>query len=459
MQLPSTISRPIVSLSLKQRVVLISSIWCAVCVLALGWVLIAQHRASLEDGLRDLQVAQLYSLIGSVSVSEGGTLAGEPNLRDPSFLQVRSGWFWSIHELGNAENVLRSRSLAGEALPRVTPEVVPFNREFLRSFEAPGPFSVPLVVSETEVELANDFIAVFAVSADRGSLDNAVSNYTTQIGTLLIVFALGLIVTNLLLLIFSLRPLDQLKTDIAEIQAGERDRLDDGFPSELLPVTRELNSLIENNRRILDRSRTLVGNLAHGLKTPLAVMMNSTENGAKQNREQLEQMNAQITHYLNRARIAAQHNSVVYRTDVNTVSERLVRVMRKLNPDRSVEFIAPSQNLIFAGEQEDFEEMLGNLLENALKFAKSKTRLMISSAHKQADTILIKIEDDGPGIPAANISDATKRGGRLDESVPGSGLGLSIVNDTVKSYRGSLTFGQSALGGLSVDIELPRLAD
>jgi signal transduction histidine kinase len=212
---------------------------------------------------------------------------------------------------------------------------------------------------------------------------------------------------------------------------------------------------------MIERSRLQVGNLAHSLKTPIAVLLN--EGRALGGRrgglivEQTAAMQQQVEHYLRRARIAAQRDSVVFRTPLIPTLERLVRVMTKLNPGIRIEFHPPESEVVFAGEAEDFEEIAGNLLENAMKWARHavSVTLRTSSEPAHAPVAILAIEDDGPGIPVERTDEALKRGKRLDETKPGSGLGLSIVSDLVEEYGGTLELGRAELGGLKVVVGLP----
>jgi signal transduction histidine kinase len=167
-------------------------------------------------------------------------------------------------------------------------------------------------------------------------------------------------------------------------------------------------------------------------------------------------MQGQLGHYLQRARIAAQRDSVIYRTPVTPLLERMVRVMAKLGRGTSLSFAAPAEEIVFAGEREDLEEVVGNLLENAMKWAKRRVvvSLTTEAAADGHSMFSIAIEDDGPGIPEDKARDALKRGKRLDESKPGTGLGLAIVSDLVSEYGGRIELGRSELGGLKAVVLL-----
>ena len=236
------------------------------------------------------------------------------------------------------------------------------------------------------------------------------------------------------------------------------------FPAEISPLIKELNAVLESNQEVVDRSRTQVGNLAHALKTPLSVVINearaSHDPGSAKIVEQTELMRRQVNHYLDRARIAAQTDVIGVVTEVEPVVDRLVRVMSRLHDERGIKLISdiPDQAR-FKGEQQDLEEIVGNLVDNACKWA--RTKVLVGATYKppngldEPGQLAIRIEDDGPGLTPAEIEEATTRGHRLDETKPGSGLGLSIVSDLVTMYRGTLRLDRSRSGGLLADVELP----
>ena len=270
-----------------------------------------------------------------------------------------------------------------------------------------------------------------------------------------------MIAINAIAILLGLQPLGRVRNALAMVREGTAQRLTGRFPAEIQPLANETNALIENNRRIVERSRTQVGNLAHSLKTPLAVMLNEGRamGGPKGQliSDHAAAMQKQIDHYLQRARVAAQRESVVYRTPVAPLLQRMVRVMDKLSRGTSISLALPAGEVMFAGEREDLEEIVGNLLENAMKWARGEVRVSVEtlpSIGEEPPRFAILIEDDGPGIPEDKAREALKRGSRLDETKPGTGLGLAIVADLVKEYGGRLLLERSSLGGLKAVVEL-----
>jgi signal transduction histidine kinase len=298
---------------------------------------------------------------------------------------------------------------------------------------------------------------------NRTELEQEISSFDRRLFTYLALFGLGMIAINAMAILLGLRPLSRVRNALAMVREGAAQRLDGRFPAEIEPLANETNALIENNRRIVERSRTQVGNLAHSLKTPLAVLLNEARalGGAKGRiiEDQASAMQNQLEHYLQRARIAAQRDSVVYRTPVAPLLERMVRVMGKLNDKIAVTFAPPPVEIIFAGEREDLEEIVGNLLDNAVKWARRRVVVSLSSVGDAAEEarFAIAIEEDGPGIPEDKAREVLKRGSRLDESKPGTGLGLSIVSDLVKEYGGSIRLDRGTSGGLKAVVELRRV--
>ena len=448
--------------SLRSRVVVLSGLWTLIAVAALAAILINQYRASAEQGFHDLQQAQLYNLIAAVSLGADGQLAGAPNLGDTSFLEAGSGWYWMVRIVGaSPASVLSSPSLGDARLDTPTLEQVPYEPGFVRTFALSGPRLERLRVIETEVQIGDKGeIALFQLAGNQGEFDAAVSALARSLAILLGVFGAGLIAITGAIVVFAMRPLDRIREAIGEIHEGRSHGIGGNYPVEIQPMVDEMNALIDNNRKVVDRARTQVGNLAHSLKTPLAVLANESAAGKSVSAAlvsgQVSAMHQQVDHYLTRARIAAQSGGAAFRTDTGTVLGRLVSVMRKLNPALDVNISVPAEVPFFAGEQEDLEEMCGNLLENACKWAASKVTLDIGrTGAARPGMFLVHVDDDGPGIPEDGRDEALKRGMRLDETKPGTGLGLSIVRETVEAYGGSITLGKSPLGGLRATIELP----
>lgn len=422
------------------------------------------YRDAAERNFERLLSAHLFSLVGAVSVSSEGTLQGRPELGEIRYESPLSGWYWSVEPVSsNTKGELHSFSLANQSIPSKPVAEVPFDESYTRSYTTKGLDDEELLVVETEVVLdSTNRVARFRIMGNFSEVKNEIGDFRKQLYAYLGIFAIGSVLINAAVILFGLRPLDRVRQSLADIREGRVSRLDTTLPAEISPLAQEMNALIENNRRIVERSRTQVGNLAHSLKTPLSVLVNEARNiGGERGRlvlEQSEAMQVQIQHYLQRARIAAQRDSVVFRTPVTPLLERMVRVTAKLNPGFDIAFDNALPDAVFAGEKEDLEEVIGNLLENSGKWGQGKIRITLQArqlAEGAVPNFEIAIEDDGPGLAPDQIKDALQRGRRIDETKPGTGLGLSIVQDTVREYGGTLHLERGQLGGLIARIVLP----
>ncbi len=447
--------------SLAFRVIAFSTIWAILALVVISTFISALYRQASERGFDSLLSAHLFNLIGSVGVSPGGGLSGSPNLGDLRFSEPVSGWYWEVEPVADGlVGRLRSPSMTGD-VPSPPAAEVPFNSDFQRSYMTDGIGDEELAVFESEFVLdSQNRSARFRVMGNRSELEQEIDGFDNLLFTYLSLFGVGMIAINAIAILLGLRPLAKVRNALAMVREGASQRLDGRFPAEIEPLANETNALIENNRRIVERSRTQVGNLAHSLKTPLAVLINEGRalGGAKGTliTEQAGAMQQQVDHYLKRARVAAQRDSVVYRTPMKPMLQRLVRVVEKLG-GRQVALSLPADDIVFAGEREDIEEVAGNLLENAMKWSKQRVRVELASLPWEEgapNRFAMVIEDDGPGIPEDKARDALKRGQRLDETKPGTGLGLAIVADLVNEYGGRLMFERSDLGGLKAVVHL-----
>lgn len=448
--------------SLALRIIALSTVWAIITLLIVSTIISTLYRQASERGFNSLLSAHLFNLIGSVGVSQNGALIGNVDLGDLRFSEPDSGWYWAVEPVsGGLTGQLRSLSMS-EAIPSPSASDVPFDADFQRSYEMDGISGERLQVFESEFVLdAQNRIARFRVMGNRTELENEVSDFQGQLFTYLSIFGVGMVAINAIAIMLGLRPLAKVREALSKVREGTAQRLDGTFPAEIEPLADETNALIENNKRIVERARTQVGNLAHSLKTPLAVLLNESRIiGGDRGRlieAQASAMQRQLEHYLQRARIAAQRDSVIYRTPLSPSLKRMARVMEKLNPKTRVRLELPAGEVLFAGEREDFEEIVGNLLENAMKWARGEVLVSVATllgSEPGSDSFELAIEDDGPGIPEEKAREALQRGKRLDETKPGTGLGLAIVSDLVNEYGGKLGLERSDLGGLKATVQL-----
>jgi signal transduction histidine kinase len=263
-----------------------------------------------------------------------------------------------------------------------------------------------------------------------------------------------------------LKPLRVLQRSLKDVQQASSQRLQGEFPAEVQPLVDDFNRVLDQNREVVERARTQAGNLAHALKTSLSVLEHAAARVAdtdgstlaQQVQEQVALARRHIDWHLARARVSATQRLPGQRTDVAVVIAGLVRVMERVHAGRVINITAhmPATPLFFAGEEQDLHEMLGNLLDNACKWASARVVLTAGLVpDTEPPVFCVLVEDDGPGINAADLQAVVARGVRLDVSVPGTGLGLAIVQDLAGLYGGQLSLQNAESGGLKIRLSLP----
>jgi len=454
------------------RTGLLSTLWVGAVLIALVTISAFFHRDANERNFERLLNAHLYSLIAAVSLTQEGILQGEPELGD---IRYNDPTYWEVILLEREEkNTLKSPSLLDADIDSPSESDLAFDSHFTRYYPARGVQGQDILVIESDIVIetqnrtgAQYRVARFRIMGNREEVEQRLDDFWVTMRGYLAAFILMSAVINMLMIILGLKPLKKIKSAISAVRNGKASHVDIDLPLEIQPMAKEMNALIDNQRHMTERFRTQLGNLAHAMKTPLSIVINeamSIDNekikGQKTSRLILEQtqiMQSQIQHHLQRAQMAAQRGSLVTCTDIKPVIDRLSRVMEKIFPDKKFHIEYGDKELMFAGERQDLEEIIGNLLENAGKWAGSTIWLYAYKIEAQSRLRLI-IEDDGAGLSEAERNQALQRGKRLDESVPGSGLGLSIVAELVREYGGDLCLDQSVFGGLRVVITL-RLID
>ena len=457
--------------SLTARVLLLATLWFGLALVGISFAISKLYRESAERGFNDLLRAQLYNVINAIAINDQNTLSGTPQLGDLRYAQPGSGWYWVVEPLGDfATPALVSSSLGVSGLPVPSILEAPFDRRYERFYDVKDSSGRRVQVAETEVVLDGEgHAARFRVTGNLAIVEEQIADFSRSLHVALAVFGFGSLLLNGLAILYGLKPLVRAREALGKVRNGEAERLEGEFPREIQPLANEMNALIESNLRIVDRARMQVGNLAHSLKTPIAVLLNESNLIDKQQgdvvRAQAEAMQAQVQSYLNRARIAAQRESVLARTEAQPVLERLVRVMRRLNAERQFPLSVDPPGLVLAMEQQDVEETVGNLLENAARHARASVSVrafaapadMRGSDDARKGWIVIEVEDDGPGLEPDQIREAMKRGKRLDESKPGTGLGLSIVSEIASEYQGTFGLSRGPRGGLLARLVLPAV--
>lgn len=454
--------------SLALRLLVINGIWTAAALLVTGLILTSLFRANAENNFQSVLLAHAYNVMGAVERDESGALIGSPNLGDARFQAPLSGWYWSVALAAAPKKpLLFSQSITGEDLTVPSADERPFNETFQRSYDTTDEAGQSVQRLEAQLFVGeSDELVQVTVAGNRSGLAETINTFNQSLATAFALFGIGSVLANYFVIRFGLRPLKRARRDLAFVRNGEAEQLEGEYPVEIAPLVQEINGLIEANMSVMTRARTQVGNLAHALKTPLAVILNETRSPGKRHAdtvgEQANMMQLQIQTYLDRARIGAQRGGVTARTPVQPVVERLLRVMKRLSPDLEFKQEGEALSSVFQGEEQDLEEVLGNLLENASRFAKKAITLSVESggmSRRNRPLIEVSISDDGPGLSPEQRTSALQRGKRLDESKPGSGLGLSIVKDICEEYGGDIQLSKSPAGGLKVAVFLPQLIE
>lgn len=454
--------------SLAFRLFRTAAVWAVLVLPLAGLIIDWVYRQDIYKNF-DARLSQLLTLNIAFSTDQGGPEPKVPrNVGEPLFELAQSGWYWQITPLQPSPGKrLVSASLTSEALQLPSSLGKKPDRYNIIWHEAPGPVGEPLRIAETLYNAGDDETPRFYSFIVAGNLEFAetrVGEFRRPLAIALALAGLGLVLSTFLQVRYGLQPLRAIERRLAAIRSGDSDRLTGTLPAEIEPLQVELNALMQSNHDIIERARTQVGNLAHALKTPLAVITNEVRDdsapSARKVAEQADVMRDQVQHYLDRARIAARSGVIGRVTEVQPVALAIARALERIHRDRQLDIVVDCRSdARFQGEKQDLEEMLGNLCDNACKWARSAVRVAIRveppAGAPLPRRLLLDVDDDGPGLTAEQRAQAIKRGRRLDESKPGSGLGHSIVADLVQSYRGQFRLEQSDLGGLSARLELP----
>jgi two-component system sensor histidine kinase PhoQ len=424
------------------------------------FILDLAFRDAVERGIRDRLEVQLYGLLGAVEVGEDGAVTMPEDLPEARYATPGSGLFGEITR-PDGERVWRSASLVGSGLPpgsALGPGESRF--ELVRTIDGEPVFAFAMRVDFDAG--ASTQPLVFSVAEDLAPFEDEVGHFRGRLFGWFALLTIALLAVQGLVMRTLLQPLRRVEREIAEVEAGQRATLGGGYPTELRGVTENLNALIGSERGRLDRYRTTLGNLAHSLKTPLAVMRTTLQRDrdASVLSDQVERMHEIVSYQLQRA--AAWGGGTTLgsaRKDVARVVAEVGDALKKVYAEKRVVFSADvAHEAHYQGEEGDLMEIVGNLLDNAFKWCRSRvvvhaTPLQASGQRRQG--LRLVVEDDGPGIDERDRARVLERGVRADERTPGHGIGLAVVADIVRLHGGELAIGRSRLGGASVELRIP----
>ncbi|WP_048440934.1 sensor histidine kinase [Caenimonas sp. SL110] len=457
--------------SLRRRLLVATVVVLVLALVPAGWLLGGLFREHVTQQFRETLQVQLDQLAAATQFgADGDPVVDNARMTDPGWQRPLSGLYWQV-DGPDRSAALRSRSLwdVNLALPSDT-----LADGAVHVHEVSGPQGQPLMVLERSIHDAAQPQRVWrlAVARSTDALQAAVARFRTQLAwSLLVLFGL-LAAASWVQVTVGLAPLRALREALDAVRANRATRLQGSFPQELQPLVDDFNEVLAQNAVVVERARQHAGNLAHALKTPLTVLSQSADQLARQAdpqtvarvmAEQVEAARRHVDWHLARSRAAAQLRVSGTGIEVLPVLDGLIRVMHRVHAARGIAIELPTIGRPgsdppwrFAGEAQDLQEMLGNLLDNACKWARSRVTVRIDGVTNEGRPQLrIVVEDDGPGVAADQLANLPDRGVRLDESVPGAGLGLAIVQTLAQDYGGRLELRAASAGGLAATLFLP----
>jgi len=451
--------------SIAKRLFFSAALLSFTILLVAGLVLSTIYRRTTVANFDERLDVYLHELVADIAMAGADSHVTPGQLGEPQFELPLSGWYWQLTRLDVPKpEISSSRSLFAAKLPRLSDSGVAAGAGGARRGYAKGPDDRVLRMVERIIDTGDQGIFLVQVAATTEEIDHQISRFEFDLVLTFIVLAFALVVSSAAQLRYGLKPLWQLQEGVAAIRRGEAEKIEGDFPQDLAPLASELNLLIDANRNVVERARTQVGNLAHALKTPLSVIINEAEIDpgplSAKVKEQAAIMRDRVSYYLNRARVAVRVRTLGGVTEVVPSAEALVRTFEKIYSEKAVSFRLMVRGAIrFPGERQDFEEMVGNLIDNAGKWACHAVTITIDMEPwrnlSERRFFRVTIDDDGPGLAPELRQAALSRGKRLDETKPGSGLGLSIVADLASLHGGDLILEDSPAGGLRASLRLP----
>ena len=440
------------SKSLSFRIILLSGIWIVMALVGTGFVLVSFYEDHIEEHYDAHVVMHMEEMVAAARLDEDGQLLLAYPPSDPRYHILMSGWYWEIRHRGRV--LASSPSLDGEQIDLTQLG----SAEHAGTHVLNGPDTVPIRVQTMQIAsgVPGEQLLLVASAPMMGVTDD-VSDIAQHILVSFSLLALGLLIAVVLQIRIALRPIKDIGHGISRIHLGTADKVEGEFPADVQPLVSELNNVLEHSSVLLRRARNQLGDLVHSIKNPLTVINNEAramdEETGPLILKQTADIAASVDHHLSRARAFGTTNVLGSRAKVRPVAEDLVFALKRIYKDRNLSFdLSGLGNCATRCEAQDLEEMLGNLMDNACKWARERVIIHCETAGGRC---FLTVEDDGPGIPEDKVEQVLQRGQQLDESREGHGLGLGIVQDLLELYRGDLTLGRSGHGGLFARLDLP----
>ena len=441
--------------SLAVRLFFSATVWIILTLLSAGLLLSDLNKQNNLDAFDDRLNLLLETLIGGSKVDSSEGITVVTSIGDPRFFQPYSGWYWQINK--GSKTLSRSRSMWDQVFTK-DKRLIGGRTQFIDSVGNNQEQVIEqknLYIVEREISFPGITEPItFILSGDTFEYKENIKNFDNTLSAILIFLGVGLMIAVFLQVRFGLFPLNKIKDALFKIRNGDKKKLEAKYPLEVQPLATEINDLLEHNEKIVERARTHVGNLAHVLKTPLAVITNEIDKDNKLLANQIILMKKHIDRYLKKAHLESVGKNIKSKIAFLEFINKMVLIFQKLYPHKKIELKKGFNEFFIYGSLEDMEELIGNLIENACKWGREKVKIKFVNFGKNEVKILI--EDDGPGLEKEQKNKVFTRGFRVDEQTPGSGLGLNIVKDIVEIYKGKIWLEKSSsLGGLKVNIILP----
>ena len=438
-------------MSLNLRIILSATLVLLIFISLTALTLERAFSDSAESALRDRMTSSLYALIAAAEVDESGLIMPTDEL--DALLGLPSSGVYAYVTSHSGETLWQSSSVLSAQPP--APLTLGRGEKVERNTRV-GKVDYMTLAYGVNWDPDTDALALtFNMSTDLKSLERQIVRYRATLWGWLLAMALLLLVSQALILRWGLLPLRKVGEELGLIENGDQENIEHKYPYEIKRLTDNINILLEHEREHKARYRNALGDLAHSLKTPLAVLQASIDSDqppqSRMLQEQIRRMNSIVEYQLQRAATAGS-TGIGRQIEVKAALDRITASLLKVYADRDCALeVDVEQGLMFKGDEGDLMEILGNLLDNAFKWCRQRIRV---TAAYQNDRLIIRIEDDGPGMPDEQAEQLLKRGVRADEAMPGHGIGLSIVHNIVLAYKGSLQLARSELGGLAVKVEI-----
>jgi two-component system sensor histidine kinase PhoQ len=438
-------------MSLNLRIILSATL---VLVIFISLTAVTLERAfvdSTESALRDKLTSQLYALMAAAEVNEAAVMM--PSSELDALLGLPSSGMYAFITSQTGQILWQSSSALGVKPPQ---PLILMSGE--KRFNKTSVENNDYYTFAYGVNWAGDKESIamtFNIATDLKSFDKQISEYRTTLWGWLVSTAILLLVCQGLILRWGLSPLRKVGAELNRIENGDQEQIQEHYPHEIERLTGNINILLQHEREQKTRYRNALGDLAHSLKTPLAVLQNALssagDNLDNSLQEQLTRMNSIVEYQLQRAATAGSAG-IGKSVNVKSVMHRMLESLHKVYRDKAIEVnVTVDESLIFKGDEGDLMEVLGNILDNAFKWADQCIEIKADRVDNQ---LRISVSDDGSGIAQDKVEELLKRGARADQTTAGHGIGLSIVHNIVQAYHGSLKIGKSQLGGAEVSVAL-----